>query len=150
MSKDDGEGPQSPAANKFWTLRVARPLGDKFAKDPRFQGLSDPETLQYLKALSGKFPVNLDRLWWWESDFSKLTIEVFDSDIRQLSVRLEPQKVLFCPTDDEDGPWALYIVELSDLVEKLSDLHCFEFFVATLSLDLIIFDTHHDDMILVR
>ena len=91
---------------------------------------------------------------WWSSLKSRHCAIEYGHDAAAWSHALESQmskmegrEVFVAITDDEVGPWPIVSIEKSCLAALLSELPFFEYFFFEANCDRIVFDTHHNTIV---
>ena len=96
------------------------------------------------------FPETL--VWWWETLPNDATHLSYSDDngfdkLRQILSTKSGPLCLFV-TDDEPPPWPCITGPIEPLIRLLKEERFFEYFIVDHNLDWILFDTHHNKLIL--
>lgn len=90
--------------------------------------------------------------WWWENlrELPK-RIQYQDDGLALLDGILEHDTGLLnlVITDDEEAPWPMIVGTWNDLRSYLGSLHFFEFFLFDASQSWMVFDTHHNELLVI-
>lgn len=92
------------------------------------------------------------RVRWWESlKVSAKRVAYGDKDgLSLLENLVNPQDdCVLIVTDDEAGPWPMYVGPCSDLVQVLRSCRFFEYMLAAEDASWVIFDTHLNELLSV-
>ncbi|MEL6194028.1 MAG: DUF6756 family protein [Bacteroidota bacterium] len=104
--------------------------------------------------LNQSFPINYNQRWLWENENISLRFSYEEGNdwSSALGEALNDfdDKILFIPTDDEFFPWKIFEGEKRQLMELLEDLYYFEYFVTDRSFQKIVFDNHHNEIIVMK
>ncbi|MCK6521691.1 hypothetical protein L6R49_09655 [Myxococcota bacterium] len=88
--------------------------------------------------------------WWWTAlRPPTVTLPYGGQDGLTLLVRLLPAetRAVLVVTDDEPPPWPTFEGAIGDLVALLRELRPFELWLSAREADWIVFDTHHDALV---
>lgn len=93
-------------------------------------------------------------LYWWSSLRNKPVVFGYGDDTAQwrsvlnaLVQGFESEELLVAVTDDSDGAWPVVTMPKHSLVEIISDLPFFEYFVFEQDCRRVVFDTHHNSLV---
>ena len=91
------------------------------------------------------------KIWWWESLKREFILIDYKDElgwdyISNLVDRNE--MAYFIVTDDEPEPWPVYKGSVKDIIFLLREMWRFEYIVVSENISWIIFDTHHNNLIL--
>lgn len=120
------------------------------AADPRLVYLSAEATDDLLARVAARFRVDTSRLWWWEGIPNARSVPYAEgqglSELARLVVDPDGDLTLVV-TGDEPPPWLGIAGPLPALLQLLNETPHFEFFVVDNELNWIVFDTHHDELV---
>lgn len=119
-------------------------------RNPGLRELNTVESAEVAGDVRLRFVGEDASVWWWESLVSdSVTLPYGDSDGLQWLERLVPNRELvrLVVTDDEARPWRIFEGEAQELWRLLRELRYFEFFVTSTRCDWVIFDTHHNTLV---
>lgn len=114
--------------------------------------LDADETERLTWDVASRFVEDPSCLWWWESLLGvSQSIEYHGDGLKLLSTLLAARsgELTLFVTDEQRPPWMALRGSRDALIELLGDHQSFEYFVVDDSLDWIIFDTHHDCLVIV-
>lgn len=117
---------------------------------PGVRELSTAQAAEVVQRIRRGFVREGNNTWWWESLSSEsVTLPYGDSDGLQWLRRLVPSRevVRLVVTDDEAGPWPVFEGEAQALRSILRELRFFEYLVTGARGDWVIFDTHHNTLV---
>ena len=111
----------------------------------------EPHEADQLRAtIARRFGFPESRIWWWETlpndGISYSDNKGFDKLEQLLSAKKSPLYLFV--TDDEPPPWPCITGPLESLVQLLREERFFEYFIVNHNLDWILFDTHHNRLII--
>ena len=114
--------------------------------------LENAEALAFVDAVAKSFIADADKTWWWDSIKQKsLTISYGNDDCSELLNKLIKNKraeVLLIVTDEESRPWPVFRGAFSDVSKIISEQRFFEYFITNRECTWLIFDTHHNSLVL--
>lgn len=91
-----------------------------------------------------------DAIWWWEAlSSNSVSIRYGSADGLKLLGCLIPSQELvrLAVTDDEPGHWPVFEGEAGALCSLVREIPFFEFFVTSMECDWVVFDTHHNCLV---
>ncbi len=100
--------------------------------------------------LGARFVEDKAAVWWWESlRPPSVHIAYGDTDGLEALLRLIPKEatVRLAVTDDDPPPWLMVEGRIEALVEMLRNLRIFEFWIAPLDGEWVVFDTHVNSLV---
>ncbi len=112
--------------------------------------LSGSESAEFEVSVQRRFVQDSDALYWWDSlRTESVSLDYGDADGLAWLGKLIPsgQDVRLFVTDDEPGPWPAFAGEFGALKRLVDELHYFEFFFVGENRDWVIFDTHHNTLV---
>lgn len=95
-------------------------------------------------------------IYWWSSLKGKAQVIEYDGGtsgialVSSILTDIGDDSVYLIVTDDEPSPWSVFKVVREDLMEVLSELPFFEYFVSTMDCSFLLFDTHENNIIVSR
>lgn len=101
---------------------------------------------------SRKFVSDPMKRWWWESlSCDSKTVEYSDDDgLEIIKMNLKGDNSVFLVvTDDEFTPWPVFQGNLDEILELISEQRYFEYFLIGETEDWLIFDNHHNVLVVV-
>lgn len=122
---------------------------------PSARCLSGDEARRLLDAWASSFGVDTSQVWWWTTDFERAERSRYESSTWAESLTsalagFGGRLVYLVLTDDEPSPWDVYVLPRDGVVAALGELPLLEFFVVSEDHGSLLFDTHHDEHVLVR
>lgn len=113
--------------------------------------LNEREAKELILDISNRYVTDINKIWWWESLSTECErIEYGDSDglkiIREKFT--EDPVVLLFVSDDNPQPWPVFRGVLSEILELIGEVHFFEYILADQNLNWLIFDTHHNTLVI--
>jgi hypothetical protein len=114
--------------------------------------LSDKPAAALLHALSKKFDFNYQQRWIWEN-LQPVIVKKYDQSpaVWRAAVFsfLEKfdRRLYLVATDEEYYPWPVFHCANTMLLPLLTDLRFFEYFVFDESMNCVLFDTHHNELL---
>lgn len=112
--------------------------------------LDEQSAIKLTENVGELFVGNINSTWWWESLAKKYhTIVYGDADGLKVleKLLLNNQQVFLFVTDDEPKPWCVFEGDIKDILYILSEERFFEYFLVSINLDWVIFDTHHNSLV---
>lgn len=80
-------------------------------------------------------------MWWWRLKSDNLT------ELLRSLIGTDDGQAYLLVTDDEPPPWPIYQGPWSALIGVVLEQHFFEYALVASDLSWIVFDTHHDELI---
>jgi len=114
--------------------------------------LDEAEARGVVEEVGRRFIRGTKKLWWWENlSVDSCALIYGDSDgLAMVSELLDDdESIWIVATDDECGPWPVWEGRASDIVEMLGNLRFFEYFILSREYQWIVFDTHHNTLVVV-
>ena len=100
-----------------------------------------------------KFVEDVNQVWWWRSlKRESVTLPYDEADCFGLLTRLlgsETTEVFLIVTDDEPQPWLMFSGQFESIRTVLTELRFFEFFITNQDCSWLVFDTHHNALVVV-
>lgn len=118
---------------------------------PGLNELSASEAEEVAEHVRRRFVSEGDKVWWWESlNSESATLPYGDSDGLEWLGKLLPGRevVRLVVTDDEARPWPVFEGEARALWRLLPELRFFEYFITGKACDWVVFDTHHNALVI--
>ncbi|MEQ8766539.1 MAG: hypothetical protein RL885_21680 [Planctomycetota bacterium] len=116
--------------------------------------LSDATLALALDRVADRFVNERDRVRWWTSLKGDIEVDSYGTadGLTLLRERLRgvSSELTLVITDDDPPPWLGIRGELPELLSLLADLPCCEFFVFDDRQEWLLFDTHHNELIVAR
>lgn len=131
---------------------LLRELRSSLPRFPSVRELDSRTADELADRIAQRYVADPDMIWWWESlsqpsatiDYGeKVSLDV----IRQLLPADVEARLLV--TDDAAPPWPLFAGKLEHLLEYLGEQPQMEYILADPDLDWLIFDTHHNTLVLL-
>ncbi len=117
-----------------------------------FIELTSCQSLNTGNLVADKFIKNRNNVWWWEDlTQDSVTIPYGDNDGLSVIKQIVCDNTIivnFFITDDEPEPWPIFQGSLETVINVVSEQRYFEFFITPLDLSWLIFDTHHNSLII--
>ncbi len=102
-------------------------------------------------AVAKKHLRDRSRVWWWEGLSNSPTVLEYGDELSwpfvQSIVQNENQKIYLFVTDDDPEPWPVFIGNVIDIGRLLAELWRFEYFLTDENFSWVIFDTHHNTLV---
>ncbi len=123
---------------------------DRLASQRCITELSYQSASEACKELAARFLGDSPSRWWWDSLKSDPVIVPYnDEEVFDLLQRILPSsEILFIPTDDEEGQWPVYTGSVSAVINMVMELQFFEYFIADKGYNWVVFDTHHNSLVI--
>ena len=122
-------------------------------KVKNFRELNKSEAFNAVEAVAKKYIGNRNQTWWWESlKHKSVTIKYDDSDGLMLLEKIvgnDNAEVIFVVTDDEPEPWAVFQGNFRSIIQVISEQRFFEYFITDQNYSWLIFDTHHNSLVVI-
>jgi hypothetical protein len=112
--------------------------------------LSPESTRDVVERMAAKFSVDRSRLWWWEGIQSARSFPYAPDEELQALGRLmssHSNALTLIVTDDQPPPWIAVSGPWTSLLHLLQETRHFEFFVLDETLNWVVFDTHHNELV---
>lgn len=129
---------------------LGREIGEKVEKTPGGSRLSDAQAAELLDALAERVLRDDSVTWWWTAlAVPHQTISYGDGDGLDELARIVPleARVLLVITDDEARPWPVFSGVASALLAVLRGVRFCEYFFVDPALSWLVFDTHHNQLV---
>lgn len=113
--------------------------------------LSDDEATAILDRLAAAFIADQSSVWWWDALRTPgLTLHYGKENGLAVLAEVLAGKtlVLLLVTDDEAAPWPVYAGSPNDIIGLLGDCRYFEYALAAIDASWMIFDTHHNELVM--
>lgn len=124
-----------------------------FTKKKRLvKELDSSQTTTLTNGVASSFVANSNKRWWWESlSCPNKTVDYGDEDGLEIIGRnlAGDSTVYLVVTDDEFAPWPVFSGPLDCVLEIISELRYFEYFLVSEDSSWCIFDTHHNSLVIV-
>ena len=105
------------------------------------------ESHNLVESVGRRFVRDVRQVWWWDSLKNESELLIYgESDGLAVVEELIPddEKVWLVVTDDEARPWPVFAGKFSGILEILRESGFFEYFLVGEQLGWIVFDTHHN------
>lgn len=112
--------------------------------------VSEAESRELLGAVAERHKRSWDARWWWcELPEAEVLHYGDDEPARLILSRLPPQTpARLVITDDESPPWPVIAGPLRNLLDLIGEHRFFEYMLAADDASWLIFDTHHNDLVM--
>jgi hypothetical protein len=132
---------------------LLKSLSDYTQENSRVTVLPADETSELATQVARHFGFSMNGRWWWEElPKAGATSISYTSGEDGLGALLKvipeaSQHVLLFVTDDEPPPWPCIGGAVGPLVAMLRQQRFFEYFIVDSTMQWIVFDTHHNQLI---
>jgi hypothetical protein len=112
--------------------------------------LSDSEAVAAIDEVARRFVDKEESVWWWQSlKCDSVTLPYRDSDGLVLLGELVPAEstIRLVVTDDQPRPWPVFEGEAPKFWDLFRELRFFEYFIASEDSQWVVFDTHHNALV---
>lgn len=119
---------------------------------PRIRQLSSGDAAELCEHVATKFVRDPHAKWWWTVLGDGTTTHRYgDQDGLEVLEALLPaaDEVTLVVTDDESRPWPALRGPLGELLRMLREMRYVEFFVVPPDTGWVVFDTHHNELVVV-
>ena len=116
-----------------------------------FHELNLVDSENIIAKISKKYISDTSKVWWWESlESDSFTIEYGEEDGLKILENLisNDQTVFLFVTDDEPEPWNIFKGDFSEVLNVLKEQRFFEYFIVSEEIEWIVFDTHHNSLVI--
>ncbi len=130
---------------------IVKSIRNYIRRIPQVRELDFDEALQAVESVAEKYIENRKSVWWWESVKCETTcLDYGDNDGLSLIKEVvgEDCIVLLFVTDDEPEPWPVFEGSIGGVIDIFSEQPFFEYFLTGRDFSWIIFDTHHNSLII--
>ncbi|WP_133817310.1 hypothetical protein [Tahibacter aquaticus] len=94
-------------------------------------------------------------VYWWQGlhnvqarlSYGTASTDGLDLLSEQLE-KLDSEEIYLVATDDQLAPWPVFVCCRHDVRGVLADMPFFEYFISTMDCSVLIFDTHHNELVL--
>jgi hypothetical protein len=119
--------------------------------NPEVRWLEERKAISAIEALANRFEIPRTQVWWWEGREHARKIQYSEVDgLAVLEGLVVPDShVLLLVTDDEPPPWPSIEGPLGLLMALVRKQRYFEFFVTDPGTDWVVFDTHHNELVIL-
>jgi len=129
-------------------------LFDQIAALTRSAALSEDERAMQLGTVAALHGIDGDRVYWW-AGLSRPPRRMPYEDgsaglalLNEVLTALPLEEVVLVATDEEPAPWPMWVLGRDELIALLEALPCFEYFVASPDGRTLVFDTHHNELLI--
>ena len=134
--------------------KLVKNIQSTIEQDSEPCSIVDPEvSLNIIKELSKIYSFSFNDLYWWENVKADVSYKYSDNNewTTKLSemIKVYGEEVLLFITDDEYTPWPAFKCNTDRLITLLSGQRFFEYFIVDEKFEYILFDTHHNVLLLV-
>lgn len=103
-------------------------------------------------AVASRFGFDPEKVWWWTSEGSRGQARRYEGsdglgELRRALAEMEAPLYLVA-TDDSGPPWLCIEGTAEALIELVGETRFFEYFVVDRELTQVVFDTHHNTLVL--
>ena len=106
-----------------------------------------------LQDISCRYKIDTKNIWWWENPkvtFSTISYgSSYALELIKGIVGSDSEVVTLVVTDDEPSPWPAWRGELRCIIDVIYELRYFEYFLVGENQNWLIFDNHHNQLILM-
>jgi hypothetical protein len=132
---------------------LLRSIKEAAVTEPLVSFLSAEESQRLIDRIASKFVKDYSSMWWWDN--LATPAELIEYEAIEWPVIIEERlagigEVYLWVTDDEPPPWAGIRGPQSSLLRVVGAQRFFEYFIANLSLTMLLFDTHHNSLVVTR
>lgn len=127
-------------------------IREKIMSVPGLSQLSEAQAAEVLGALARQSVTDPAQIWWWANlTVDHETISYGERDGLEEVARIVPHQAtaLLVVTDDEPRPWPVFLGKTSDLLAALREVRFCEYFLVDQDFKWIVFDTHHNTLVVV-
>lgn len=127
-------------------------IHNAIAKFPEVSPFSDSQATALLDALAKRNVSDPAQTWWWANlKVDHETIPYGDRDgLEEVAQIVAPQaNALLVVTDDQPRPWPVFFGPSFTLLAVLREVRFCEYFLADPDFKWLIFDTHHNALVVV-
>lgn len=114
--------------------------------------ISDDKASSITNKIAKNYINDRSLVWWWEGlSVSPFEINYGDEYSWLIIKKIVPnmnQSVYLFVTDDEPEPWPVFNGSLKNIGELISELWRFEYFITDENFEWLIFDTHHNTLVI--
>ncbi len=118
-----------------------------------FQKLNELEAIQLLEEIRNRFNFDYNKLFIWDQVFENYILQDYDSDtwgeFLENKLKFFNKKIYLVISNENYYPWDIFFGLTDELKSLLDELSPFEYFVFDETFSCVLFDNHHDDLILV-
>jgi len=135
------------------STELATSIHDYAEQRPALIALNSDEVERVTALVAAAFVREPNCRWWWETLAVPASAHPYDLEIDGLRWVEQLLGTFSGPftlviTDDQFPPWEAVRGSLDGLVAMVGDHRCFEYFIVDDSLSWILFDTHHNDLVI--
>lgn len=129
-------------------------LFDQIAALTGNAGLSEAAGATHLDNMAALHGIDGDRVYWW-AGLSRPPRRMPYEDgsaglalLDEVLAALQLEEVVLVATDESPRPWPMWGVRRDELIALLEALPFFEYFVAAPDGHTLVFDTHHNELLI--
>lgn len=115
------------------------------------QELEKIDASNVVTSVAEKYKIDRSKVWWWQGMANEsTTIEYGDGyswPLIQHMVQNEEQSIYLVMTDDDPEPWPVFKGAFCNIGKLIAELWRFEYFLTDKDFSWVIFDTHHNSLI---
>lgn len=115
--------------------------------------LPSDQASHLLEGWARAYGISPDLVWWWSTRTLQATRTAYTDHVEWARLLgdtlagIPGDEVLLVSTDDEPPPWPVWSIAKTELIPLLEDLQVFEYFIAASDGRTLVFDTHHDELV---
>ncbi|WP_314405432.1 hypothetical protein [Stenotrophomonas rhizophila] len=129
-------------------------LFDQIAALTGNPALSEEAGASQLSNVAALHGINGDRVYWWAGLHRTPRRVPYDDGSAGLALldevlgNLQLDEVVLVATDEAPRPWPMWVLRRDELIALLEALPFFEYFVAAPDGRTLVFDTHHNELLI--
>jgi hypothetical protein len=127
-------------------------IGNSLASGISLHKINDGNAKDIIDNVAEQYVNDRDFIWWWEClSKENITIDYDDGlgwNYFEKFIKPLEQQVYIVVTDDDPEPWSIYKGSLLAVIDLLNNMWRFEYFIIAEDLSWIIFDTHHNCLVI--
>ena len=113
--------------------------------------LEKTDASDVITSVAERYMIDRSKVWWWQGMANESTTIEYGDDyswpLIQHMVLNEEQLVYLVITDDDPEPWPVFKGTFSNIGKLIAELWRFEYFLTDKDFSWVIFDTHHNSLI---
>ena len=129
-------------------------LFDQIAALTGKAALSEEAGAAQLSNVAALHGIDGDRVYWWGGLISPPRRMPYQNGsaglalLNEVLAALQMEEVVLVATDEAPRPWPMWVLRRDELIALLEALPFFEYFVAAPDGRTLVFDTHHNELLI--
>jgi hypothetical protein len=132
-------------------LALVAELEANLSKAGRVSRMDAEDSSAFLHKVATRYVANSKCRWWWQAlsvSHRRLGYDGGSHGLEVLATLLDGKSdVVLVVTDDSDPPWPAFAGPSGAILGALRETRFFEFFIVSHDLNWVVFDAHHNELV---